>query len=292
MEISNKYLTAKFDSKTGYLKSIQLQGDKESRKVSVSFVSYGVRQESGPAGGFSTSGAYLFMPDGPAKPLQTYGNSTIILINGPVRQSLFVYSKSPVKILHRVDLDASSKSLSMRNLVDITEQMDFELAMRLDTGKNQPLNDFYTELNGYQMIRRRIVKNQPIQAHFYPMCDSAFVESHQERVFDVVLDRRFSFDDVKGLLEPMQDNRLTEKVDIRFQNSLLKSPLPLDIHLVALRTSSSSAKKPLPSAALILHRLGSECRFSEVVGQKWSQQENMTFNQIFKYQRRKYRMPL
>ncbi|KAI1710425.1 alpha-mannosidase 2 [Ditylenchus destructor] len=79
----------------------------------------------------TTSGAYLFLPDGPARPLSNIDTSYVI-IRGPVRNSVVVQHSGPVQILQAVDLDLGSDSLQIRNLVDISNQSDFELIMRME----------------------------------------------------------------------------------------------------------------------------------------------------------------
>uniref|UniRef100_A0A914MWJ7 Glycosyl hydrolase family 38 C-terminal domain-containing protein n=1 Tax=Meloidogyne incognita TaxID=6306 RepID=A0A914MWJ7_MELIC len=100
---------------------------------------------------------------------------------------------------------------------------NFELAMKLKIPSIKQDN-FYTDLNGFQMIRRRKQNNLPLQAHFYPMPGSAFIENSNDiRVslygrqalgvaslelgeIQVMLDRRLLQDDDLGLGQAVDDN--------------------------------------------------------------------------------------
>jgi hypothetical protein len=64
----------------------------ETINISLSFVHYGARHKSPPVAGDSLSGAYLFLPDGPAKPVPSDRNS-FLLVRGPLRQYLLLASK-------------------------------------------------------------------------------------------------------------------------------------------------------------------------------------------------------
>ncbi|KAI1703098.1 alpha-mannosidase 2 [Ditylenchus destructor] len=216
-----------------------------SRNIKMSFMQYGVRPVddnlSVIPGHDTHSGAYLFLPDGPARPLSNIDTSYVI-IRGPVRNSVVVKHSGPVPILHAVNLDIGSDSLQIHNLVDIRNQSDFELIMRMETNDatKKPLTDFYTELNGLQMIHRKRYKRLPLQAHFYPMPGAAILQNGQERLtvigrqplgvaslkpgqIEIVLDRRLAHDDGRGMGEGVMDNRLTES---RFR--LMLEPIKVD----------------------------------------------------------------
>ena len=110
--------------------------------------------------------------------------------------------------------------------MDISSYHDFELAMRMTTDVKG--DDFFSDLNGYQMIRRRRFKGKlPIQAHFFPMPSAAFIEDDAKRIsllgrqalgvaslepgwLEVILERRLSNDDDRGLQQGVRDNLLTE----------------------------------------------------------------------------------
>ncbi|KAH7705814.1 glycosyl hydrolase family 38 protein, partial [Aphelenchoides avenae] len=367
-EVSNSFLTANFDGKTGLLKSIKTSGVRDQQQVKLSFVKYGARPQGtlkGPlTSSDSMSGAYLFLPDGPANPFTSSKNAYVV-VKGPVRSSVVAKGPSKAHLLHRVHLDANGRSLRIQNEFDIRGLADSEVAMRFDTvdAKEQEkgvkedkkatkageMSDFFSDLNGYQMIRRRRFEKLPIQAHFFPMPSAAYIESPTRRLslysqqpggvasltpgqLEVMLDRRLDHDDNRGLDQPVHDNRPT-KADFRLfledleapskpadkhapttgfhtlagnreqlklqypvvtlhteglsakdtegspnELSLLSQPLPCDVHMLALRTTTAettyenagaetSSRKSTPekAAAMILHRFGVDCRATQSV---------------------------
>ena len=54
----------------------------------------------------------------------------------------------------------------MSNIVDIRSEKNFELAMRLHSDVNNPENDFFTDLNGFQIIKRQFFKKLPLQVYW------------------------------------------------------------------------------------------------------------------------------
>uniref|UniRef100_A0A915DEW7 Alpha-mannosidase n=1 Tax=Ditylenchus dipsaci TaxID=166011 RepID=A0A915DEW7_9BILA len=262
IEISNKFVTASFSSQSGYLRSMKRSSADKPTKVDLSFIVYGVRETSydnASSGSTITSGAYLFMPDGPAKKLDQSRNSFVVL-DGPIRKSVIVQQAGAIHMLHKVDLDIGSEALQIRNLVDMRQVTETEVGMHIDTSEAQqkPLDSFYTELNGYQMIRRRRLKKLPIQAHFYPMPGSAFIENDQKRVnligrqalgvaslepgkVEVILDRRLNHDDGRGLEQGVLDNRLTEsRFRLLFEQFTSRNPSKNTDYLDTATTSFNS----------------------------------------------------
>lgn len=114
----------------------------------------------------SMSGAYLFLPDGPAKPFTSSKNAYVV-VKGPVRSSVVVKGPLKAQLLHRVHLDANGRSLRIQNEFDIRGLADTEVAMRFDTldakeqekggkedkkaSKEGEMSDFFSDLNGYQV---------------------------------------------------------------------------------------------------------------------------------------------
>lgn len=112
----------------------------------------------------SVSGAYLFLPDGPAKPFPASKNAYVV-VKGPVRSSVIAKGPQTAHLLHAVHLDINGRSLRIHNEFDIRSLGDTEVAMRLETqsangqekGKkgqeNGEMGDFYSDLNGYQVSK-------------------------------------------------------------------------------------------------------------------------------------------
>ncbi|KAK0411027.1 hypothetical protein QR680_005439 [Steinernema hermaphroditum] len=223
--LSNDRFEARFDSSTGFLKSILMKDDSEVA-INLSFVKYGARghNPNWRAGGDDLSGAYLFLPDDDAKPLEM-GASDYIVVDGPLRKKVFVRTSQEVDLLHTVIIDKHADFVKIMNEVDLTSTINFELAMRLESSVASR-DEIYTDLNGIQMIRRKRFEKLPLQAHFYPMPGAAFIEDQGHRLslfgaqalgvaslksgwMEVMLDRRLKQDDGRGLFQGVLDNKRT-----------------------------------------------------------------------------------
>ncbi|KAL3288965.1 hypothetical protein HHI36_003408 [Cryptolaemus montrouzieri] len=211
--LHNSRVTASFNN-FGLLKAIKT--GVHTIPVHLDFVRYGVKHVQ------ETSGAYLFLPESDAVPIRI-DNSVVNVVEGPILS--FVTVQLPY-VHHTVRLyntpGADGLGLEIENIVDITKVMNFELAMRLSTNINST-NDFFTDLNGYQIIKRKRFSKLPIQANFYPMPTMAYIEDQNTRLtiisgsplgcsslksghLEVILDRRLKQDDNLGLGQGVLDN--------------------------------------------------------------------------------------
>jgi hypothetical protein len=118
------------------------------------FLHYGARKRSNAAymnGPNSMSGPYLFLPDGPAKPLETTNNSFVV-IRGAVRHSLLLKGPNDAFVYQQLYLDVNSRALDIVNRVDVRSTHNFELSMRVKAKDfNGTDEQFYTDLNGFQV---------------------------------------------------------------------------------------------------------------------------------------------
>ena len=139
--LGNMYLKASFDP-NGLLTSI-IQENVRETSVAVQFVHYGTRK------GQTMSGAYLFLPDGPARVLEPEADSHVRFIDGPIRSQVVVHMPY---VEHQVTLHRSPDGVALEidNLVNIGGQNNFEVAMRLVTNLNTD-SAFYSDLNGLQV---------------------------------------------------------------------------------------------------------------------------------------------
>lgn len=214
--LHNEHLQATFSS-SGLLQSMTTQG--HTAPVSLEFIKYGVKNHR------ETSGAYLFLPDKEAE-LIPVGQAGVVLIQGPIMSTVSTQLKH---ILHMVKIKNSpgvdGMGIDISNLVDITVERNFEFAMRLNTEiKNDNL--FYTDLNGFQIIKRVRYSKLPLQANYYPVPSQAFIQDKDNRLsllcaqplggaslksgqLEVMMDRRLTQDDNRGLGQGVLDNILT-----------------------------------------------------------------------------------
>ena len=143
--LENSHLKASFDS-NGLLSSIS-HGERETASVAIQFVHYGTRR-----GNQMMSGAYLFLPDGPAQVVEANAEENGVRIGeGSIRSQVVV--TLPL-IVHQVTLHRSpgidGLHLDIDNLVNLSGQRNLEVAMRFVTNVNSGAA-FYSDLNGLQV---------------------------------------------------------------------------------------------------------------------------------------------
>uniref|UniRef100_A0A0K0E7B1 Alpha-mannosidase n=1 Tax=Strongyloides stercoralis TaxID=6248 RepID=A0A0K0E7B1_STRER len=207
----------RINKKTGYVSTIN------NSPVSISYDYYKETTI------LPNSGAYIFTPDGPSKPLDSSKNSYIIskgiiyqkvVINGPEDYNLVQSIESTITSPHYIDV---------YNIININKHVETEIAMKIKTNKvgRQYMikngNVFYTDLNGYQIIKRKRLDKLPIQGNFYPMPSTVFIQDNNKRLtvlsnqplgcssqeegsVEVILDRKHFFDDSRGLEQGITDN--------------------------------------------------------------------------------------
>lgn len=199
-------------NKNGLMKAIQYEEMSNNFPVHLEFLKYGVRRVG------DKSGAYLFLPDGPATPL-ALGNPIVLVSNGKLESS--VSSGLPFA-LHETIIK-NGNSIEIRNLIDIGDMGNTEIIMRISTSiKNG--NTFYTDLNGFQIIKREKFDKLPLQANYYPIPSSMYIQDENLRLtlltgqplggsslkegqFEIMQDRRLSQDDNRGLGQGVLDNQ-------------------------------------------------------------------------------------
>lgn len=138
--VTNSNLGASFHS-NGLLKSISIDQNSPHFPIHLEFLKYGVRRKS------ETSGAYLFLPDGPAVPFVINTSTSIVLISRGNLEST-VTTGLPF-VLHETIL-RDGGAIEIRNSVDIGDMVNTEIVMRLSTGIRSD-DIFYTDLNGFQV---------------------------------------------------------------------------------------------------------------------------------------------
>uniref|UniRef100_A0A0K2SXU0 Mannosidase, alpha, class 2A, member 1 [Echinops telfairi] n=2 Tax=Lepeophtheirus salmonis TaxID=72036 RepID=A0A0K2SXU0_LEPSM len=217
--LENGYVRTHFDE-NGILEAITTLDDKVKTDVRLSFVQYSTRNVG------EKSGAYLFLPDGPAKTMRV--ESPIVeIIEGKLFSSVKVFLP---QIVHYVRVMSSpgvdGTGLQIENIVDMRRYNNLEIAMRFDAAIDSK-TIFYTDLNGFSMMERRRLSKIPLQANFYPIASMAYIQDTSSRLtlisrqplggsslqsgqLEIMLDRRLMQDDNRGLGEPVTDNLITK----------------------------------------------------------------------------------
>ena len=95
--LKNNYMEANFDA-DGYLTGVTHLSSARKTQLAINFVRYGTRK--GPA----RSGAYLFLPDGPAQPILPQISNQVRIIRGPLRSQAQVVTSN---VLHTITLNNS-----------------------------------------------------------------------------------------------------------------------------------------------------------------------------------------
>ncbi|XP_053680748.1 alpha-mannosidase 2 [Anopheles nili] len=195
----------------GLLKSITIENNQATVPVHLEWYRYGMQLSSG------KSGAYLFHPAGNAT-LLTYEQPIVLIMKGPLEVS--IATGLPFAVHQTILRD---DNIEIRNLVDIGRRDNTEIVMRLQTNINSGAT-FYTDLNGMQIIKRKRFQKLPLQANYYPVPSTMFIEDDSYRLtllgaqplggsslssgeMEIMQDRRLTRDDDRGLGQGVEDNQ-------------------------------------------------------------------------------------
>lgn len=219
--ISSSTISAVFSGADGMLRRIIMKEEGTSIDARIQFLLYGTRPK-----GKDRSGAYLFLPDAAAQNLK-YSRPKIRILKGPLMSEVTVFLpevEHHIRVKNTAGLD--SAGLDIYNIVDVTREVNKELIMRFYTNITNNNQDFYTDLNGFQITRRQTFDKLPIQANVYPMTTMCYLQDNNTRFtlltgqslgvaalkpgwLEVFLDRRLNQDDNRGLQQGVTDNRRT-----------------------------------------------------------------------------------
>lgn len=207
----NGHVVASFN-KFGLLKSMRAM--EEQVPVNLDFLRYGARR------GAERSGAYLFLPDGDAVPFKKATSNTVLVTRGQFESS--VTTGLPFAI-HENILRESENALEIRNLIDIGDLSNTEIVMRISTSIENH-ETFYTDLNGFGLVKRQRFRKLPTQANYYPVPSAIYIEDDKLRLtlltaqplggsslksgdIEIMQDRRLDQDDNRGLGQGVTDNK-------------------------------------------------------------------------------------
>ncbi|CAG7827396.1 unnamed protein product, partial [Allacma fusca] len=107
---------------------------------------------------------------------------TIIVVQGRFQSYVKVYYDT---LVHRVALFShfglESSAIHIENLIDISQEENYELIMRLDTSIDSG-NIFYTDSNGFQLMKRKQLSDVPLQGNYYPVAATTLIEDDSLRM--------------------------------------------------------------------------------------------------------------
>ncbi|XP_037385401.1 alpha-mannosidase 2 isoform X1 [Talpa occidentalis] len=217
--LENSFIKLRF-AQSGLMEEIISKEDGKRHEVKVQFSWYGTTSKK------DKSGAYLFLPDGEAKPYIYTTPPLVRVQHGKFFSDVTCFFEH---VVHRVRLyhiqGIEGQSLEVSNIVDIRKEYNREIAMRISSNINSQ-NKFYTDLNGYQIQPRMTMSKLPLQANVYPMTTMAYIQDAENRLsllsaqslgvsslksgqIEVIMDRRLMQDDNRGLDQGVHDNKIT-----------------------------------------------------------------------------------
>ncbi|AWP14773.1 putative alpha-mannosidase 2-like [Scophthalmus maximus] len=225
VSLSNKHVQIWSSPETGLLQKLRLRSGLV-RQVQVQFLWYGTRTGANR----DKSGAYLFLPGEEGAQLYSSSEPPLVRVSrGLVFSDITSYFRHFTHTVRLLHLDGhAGRTLEISNTVDIRSEFNRELVMRLVSDVANG-NSFFTDLNGFQMQQRRTLEKLPLQANFFPMSSSSFLQDAASRLtllsaqsqavaalrpgeLELVLDRRLQQDDNRGLGQGVTDNKLTDNL--------------------------------------------------------------------------------
>uniref|UniRef100_A0A915PTA9 mannosyl-oligosaccharide 1,3-1,6-alpha-mannosidase n=1 Tax=Setaria digitata TaxID=48799 RepID=A0A915PTA9_9BILA len=158
----------------------------------------------------TSSGAYIMKLEQPQPTELEMDDAETFIVSGSLRQTVYT-------LTNLVKQRAEESRLHLQLYIDIREMLNAELLTTFVTDMISDDVQYYTDSNGLQLIRRAEYKafNQP-EMNYYPMPTALVLQDGRQRLsvlsniphgvrtfektnFEIVLDRRLSFDDGKGL---------------------------------------------------------------------------------------------
>lgn len=220
--LENSFIKLRFNQ-SGLMEEMINKEEGKHHHVRVQFSWYGTTSKR------DKSGAYLFLPDGEAKPYEYRTPPLVRVQHGRIFSditSFFEHITHRVRLYHIKGIEGQSVEIS--NTVDIRKKSNYEIAMKISSGINSQ-NRFYTDLNGYQIQPRMTMSKLPLQANVYPMTTMAYIQDAEHRLtlhsaqslgvsslmsgqIEVIMDRRLMQDDNRGLEQGVLDNKITESL--------------------------------------------------------------------------------
>ncbi|PSN52814.1 hypothetical protein C0J52_09697 [Blattella germanica] len=182
--------------------------------------------------GSERSGAYLFLPDREAETV-IGGSFPVRVLEGPLFSQVHVHLPN---VQHTITLantpGADSLGLDVQNVVNIADQVNCELAMRISS-------------NIKNIVRRKRFFKLPLQANYYPLPTLAFIQDQNFR-FTIVTGQPLGMGSLKeGQIEVMQDRRLNQDDNRGLGQGVTDNrPLPATFRLILEKRKSNCQGTP------------------------------------------------
>ncbi|KAF3786241.1 Alpha-mannosidase 2 [Nymphaea thermarum] len=266
IEIQNHLHTLTFDAKHGLLQKVSNRKDSNVRVIAEEI---GMYSSMG-------SGAYLFKPTGEAQPIVQAGGR-IVISDGPFMQEVYSYPKvssgrTPIshstRVYHGEDT-VQGFLIEKEYHVELLgpDFNDRELIARFKTDiENKRI--FYSDLNGFQMSRRETYDKIPLQGNYYPMPSLAFLQNIKGHRFSVHSRQSLGVASLRnGWLEIMLDRRLTRDDDRGLGQGVMDNrPMNVLFHLLIESNFSASTNTKMEGSAalnpsLLSHRVGAHLNY-------------------------------
>jgi alpha-mannosidase len=201
--LENEYLRANFSSSTYRLSQLTNKKSKVVTNVDQNILTY----ESYPGPG-QASGAYIFRPNGPAKPISG-SNPTVTQTRGLLVQEVIQqFTPWATQITRLFD---------KQNYLEVETRLgpipgNNEIVSRFTTDM-QTKNQIYTDDNGWEYQQRTYDSNQalPIPANFYPSIYHSYISGQNNAELSLISDRsRGVSSQSNGQIETMIHRRLLQ----------------------------------------------------------------------------------
>ncbi|XP_045693944.1 alpha-mannosidase 2 isoform X2 [Phyllostomus hastatus] len=217
--VENSFIKLRF-GQSGLMEEMISKEDGKRHEVRVQFSWYGTTSKK------DKSGAYLFLPDGEAKPYVYTTQPLVRVQRGRFYSDVTCFFEHVTHSVRLYNIQGiEGQSVEVSNIVDIRKEHNREIAMRISSNINSQ-NRFYTDLNGYQIQPRMTMSKLPLQANVYPMTTMAYIQDAEHRLtllsaqslgvsslksgqIEVIMDRRLMQDDNRGLEQGVHDNKIT-----------------------------------------------------------------------------------
>lgn len=224
IQIENSRMKLTFDS-NGFLDEVNNNEYAEKIKLKIMFETYKSM--------IAKSGAYLFKPkSSPPENILEQNYTKVFIVEGPISSEVTVIFgellQHTVRIFNtKTHLDDALSIVNDINFENPPKFRDKEMVMKLKTSIDNTINngepEFYTDQNGFQWLPRRKTPQLDVEGNYYPITSSVFLQDDSIRLtlatthaqgvasmekgqLEVMLDRRTSYDDGRGMGEGVLDS--------------------------------------------------------------------------------------